>query len=94
MRHPRHLTAAAVFLAAAATAAQRPAISDSVKGYVRVNAPVVALTNVRVIDGTGAPARERQTIVIRDDRDRGNRRRRAHHGAGGRDGRSIWPAGR
>ena len=51
-----------------ATSAQRPALSDAVKGYVRVNAPVVALTNVRVIDGTGAPARERQTIVIRDDR--------------------------
>ena len=60
--------AAAVLLAVAATAAQRPAISDSVKGYVRVNAPVVALTNVRVIDGTGAPARAGQTIVIRDDR--------------------------
>ena len=57
-----------MLLAATSLAAQRPALSDSVKGYVRVNAPVVALTNVRVIDGTGAPARERQTIVIRDDR--------------------------
>ena len=28
----------------------------------------MALTNVRVIDGTGAPASEKQTIVIRDDR--------------------------
>jgi enamidase len=28
--------------------------------------PVIALTNARVIDGTGAPAREGQTIVIRD----------------------------
>ena len=53
---------------AVALSAQRPRSSDDVKGYVRVNAPVMALTNVRVIDGTGAPARERQTIVIRDDR--------------------------
>jgi len=59
---------AAVLLTVAATSAQRPTLSDAVKSYVRVNAPVVALTNVRVIDGTGAPPRERQTILIRDDR--------------------------
>jgi imidazolonepropionase-like amidohydrolase len=57
---------AGLFVAAAS--AQRPAVADAVKGYVRFDAPVVALTNVRIIDGTGAPARERQTIVIRDDR--------------------------
>ena len=34
--------------------------------FVSVNAPVVALTHARVIDGTGAAAREDQTIVIRD----------------------------
>lgn len=34
--------------------------------FIRYDAPVIALTNVRVIDGTGAPAREDQTIVIRD----------------------------
>lgn len=48
--------------------AQRPAIGDAVKPYVAVDAPVVALTNARVIDGTGAPGRDRQTIVIRDGR--------------------------
>jgi imidazolonepropionase-like amidohydrolase len=46
--------------------AQRPTLSNPVKAFVKVDAPVVALTNVRVIDGTGAPSRERQTIVIRD----------------------------
>jgi imidazolonepropionase-like amidohydrolase len=46
--------------------AQRGPIGDAIKGYVSVDAPVVALTNVRVIDGTGAPARERQTLVIKD----------------------------
>jgi len=46
--------------------AQLPQFSNAVKNFITVEAPVVALTNVRVIDGTGAPARERQTIVIRD----------------------------
>jgi imidazolonepropionase-like amidohydrolase len=32
--------------------------------FVRVEAPTVALTHVRVIDGTGAAPRENQTIVI------------------------------
>ncbi|MDZ4675582.1 MAG: amidohydrolase family protein [Gemmatimonadota bacterium] len=34
--------------------------------YIVVREPVIALTNVRVIDGTGAPARDNQSIVIRD----------------------------
>jgi len=34
--------------------------------FIRYDAPVIALTNVRVIDGTGAAPREDQTIVIRD----------------------------
>jgi imidazolonepropionase-like amidohydrolase len=32
--------------------------------FVKVEAPVVALTHVRVIDGTGAPARDDQTLVV------------------------------
>src|SRR6185503_17343265 len=32
--------------------------------FIRVEAPVIALTHVRIIDGTGAPAIEDQTIVI------------------------------
>ena len=36
----------------------------AVQPFVQVNAPVVALTHVRVIDGTGAPARANQTILI------------------------------
>lgn len=34
--------------------------------FIRVDAPVIALTHVRVIDGTGAAARDDQTIVIAD----------------------------
>lgn len=36
--------------------------------FVAVKAPVVALTHVRVIDGTGAPAKEDQTILIESGR--------------------------
>jgi imidazolonepropionase-like amidohydrolase len=39
-------------------------LSPAVRAFVKVDAPVVALTHVRVIDGTGAAAREDQTIVI------------------------------
>jgi len=39
-------------------------LSPQVRGFVKVDAPTVALTHVRVIDGTGAAAREDQTVVI------------------------------
>ena len=45
--------------------AQPPQFSNTVRGFIKVDAAVVALTNARVIDGTAAPARENQTLVIR-----------------------------
>lgn len=64
----RIATAVAVALLLAATGlAQRPSFSNQVRAFIAVDAPVVAITNVRVIDGTGAPAREGQTLVIRGD---------------------------
>jgi ABC-type sulfate/molybdate transport systems ATPase subunit len=42
----------------------RPALSQETREFVSVDAPSVALTHVRVIDGTGAPAVADQTIVI------------------------------
>jgi imidazolonepropionase-like amidohydrolase len=39
-------------------------LSPQVRAFVKVDAPVVVLTHVRVIDGTDAPAREDQTLVI------------------------------
>ena len=39
-------------------------LSPEVREYVKIDAPVIALTHVKVIDGTGAPARADQTIVI------------------------------
>jgi enamidase len=48
--------------------AQRAPVTDAIKPFVKIDAPVVALINARVIDGTGAPAREGQTLVLRDGR--------------------------
>jgi hypothetical protein len=39
-------------------------LSPAVKQFVRVDAPLVALTHVRVVDGTGAAPREDQTVVM------------------------------
>ena len=47
-----------VCFAAAAAAAQN--LSPDVRQFVKVDAPVVALTHVRVIDGTGSSARDDQ----------------------------------
>jgi imidazolonepropionase-like amidohydrolase len=44
--------------------AQAPQLSRGIKDFVTVNAPVIALTHVRVVDGSGAPARASQTIII------------------------------
>src|SRR5689334_25400382 len=64
------LRVAAVSMVLAATAssldAQRPTLAVGVRPYVAVDTPVVALTHARVIDGTGAPARADQTLIIRD----------------------------
>ncbi len=46
--------------------AQAPSLSTQTRQFVSVSAPVVALTNVRVIDGTAEPAVGDQTVVIRD----------------------------
>src|SRR5882724_11451287 len=48
-------TIAALFLAAGILTGQ---------AFVRVNAKTVALTHVRIIDGTGEPVRANRTIVI------------------------------
>ena len=57
------MTAAAV---AVASAQPRPELSAAVRAYIKVEATVIALTHVRVIDGTGAAPREDQTLILRD----------------------------
>ncbi len=39
-------------------------LSPKVSKHVSLDEPVLALTRVRVFDGTGRPARENQTIVV------------------------------
>lgn len=52
----------ALLLAVGSAIAQT--LSEQVRQFVKVDAPVIALTHVRVIDGTGAAAREDQTVVL------------------------------
>src|SRR5215207_7520103 len=56
---------AALLFAGVVAAAQSPRFADSVRGFIKVEGPVIALVNARVIDGTGSPAREKQTLVLR-----------------------------
>jgi imidazolonepropionase-like amidohydrolase len=51
-------------LAAACSFAHAQTLSPEVKQFVKIDAPVIALQHVRIIDGTGAPARDDQTIVL------------------------------
>ena len=68
----RSLVAAAISVWAVTAAAQGrvtgsgPTFAAVVRQYIRTDSSLIVLTHVRVIDGTGAPARENQTLVIRD----------------------------
>src|SRR5262245_6260982 len=61
----RHLGTVAILATASVLLAAQSQYSDAVRAFIKVDAPVVALTNVRVIDGTGAAPRARQTVVIK-----------------------------
>jgi hypothetical protein len=58
----------AFILTAAPLGAQARELAPALKAYVTVNEPVVALTNARVVDGTGTPVKDGQTIVIRGEK--------------------------
>src|SRR5580692_6958222 len=60
----RKTSAAFLFLIAFRLLSAGQTLSPGVQAFVKVDAPVVALTHVRVIDGTGAAAREDQTVVL------------------------------
>src|SRR5580698_8048765 len=59
----RFVTLFGLLLVATAAVAQTQKAPDVVE-FVSVDAPVVVLNHVRVIDGTGAPAKEDQAVVI------------------------------
>ncbi|MEP6692509.1 MAG: amidohydrolase family protein [Gemmatimonadaceae bacterium] len=64
----RILLGCAVALATTPVGAQTRTLPQNVLQYVSVDAPVVALIHARVIDGTGAPARDDQAVVIRGEK--------------------------
>ncbi|MFN0181455.1 MAG: amidohydrolase family protein [Gemmatimonadales bacterium] len=60
----RRFVTASCLLAWAASATAQVRLSDTTRAYVSVAAPVVALTNATIIDGTGRPALRQQTVII------------------------------
>jgi enamidase len=68
MKTPRFASLFALVVIAPVASAQRgrPTLANTVRQFVAVDTSLVALTHVRVIDGTGARPRENQTVVIRD----------------------------
>src|SRR5260370_40425613 len=60
----RKLAVAIFLMSACCIAVMAQTLSPEVRAFVKVDAPVVALKHVRVIDGTGASASEDQTVVI------------------------------
>lgn len=63
------LLAGLLFCSTASLQAQSvSSLAPGVREFVKVSAPVIALTHARVIDGTGSLAREDQTIIISGDK--------------------------
>ena len=72
-RPPRRAFSAAGLLALLALPASAPAqsaaeLDESAREFVQYADPVIAITGVRVVDGTGAAARAGQTVVIEERR--------------------------
>src|SRR6266849_579069 len=63
-RTMRKLVVGILLMLACSATLTAQVLSPQVRGFVKVDAPLVALTRVRVIDETGAAEREDQTIVI------------------------------
>jgi enamidase len=61
----RIIVLAAAVAVAIPVEAQRGRGGNPLAQFVKVDTALLALTNVRVIDGTGAPARLNQTVIIR-----------------------------
>jgi imidazolonepropionase-like amidohydrolase len=52
------------FIAFCTNALLAQSLSPEVRKFVKYDAPVIALTHVRIIDGTGAAPREDQTVIL------------------------------
>ncbi|HKF52956.1 MAG TPA: amidohydrolase family protein [Candidatus Acidoferrales bacterium] len=60
------LTGVLLCAAAPLRAQSASSLAPGVREFVKVSAPVIALTHARIIDGTGSPARTDQTVIISD----------------------------
>ncbi|ALW84581.1 hypothetical protein AUC43_05470 [Hymenobacter sedentarius] len=58
----------AVLLLCAAIYSKAQQFTPQVQEYIKVNAPTVALTDAKVIDGTGKPAQLHQTVLLQKGR--------------------------
>lgn len=58
----------ALWAGAGVVTGQERSLPPGVAPFVSINAPVVALTHVQVVDGTGGPARPDQTVMLHGDR--------------------------
>jgi len=67
MRRSLSVVTAGIVLAGS-LGAQARELAPPLRPYVTVNEPVVALTNARVVDGTGTPVKDGQTIIIRGEK--------------------------
>src|SRR5262249_26763104 len=61
---PRRNSLIVLILAVAPAMAQSGQLAPAVRDFVKVQAPIVTLQHVRVIDGTGAASRLDQTLII------------------------------
>ena len=52
----------------------RDVYADSIVNYIKHNYSVLALRNATIIDGTGAPPKEEQTIIVRSGKFHGYKR--------------------
>ncbi|HEY6292882.1 MAG TPA: amidohydrolase family protein [Terriglobia bacterium] len=60
----KHLRVVLALVLGAGTVNGQAQLGEGVKDFVRIDAPVVAIEHVRVIDGTGAAPLEDQTVTI------------------------------
>ena len=58
----------ALMLIITALAAQSQSFSNEVSGFIQYRQGNIVITDVKVIDGTGSPAKEHQWVLIENDR--------------------------
>ncbi|WP_347159248.1 amidohydrolase family protein [Pontibacter chitinilyticus] len=68
MLNPFRTCLSAILFCSAVATSQAQSFTPQVSEFIKTKANVIALTDAKVIDGTGAKAKEHQTIILRDGR--------------------------